>query len=83
MVNRERPIRPPTRVFEDPTPHPSECRSFRYSEDMRLLAVTNRLEGHDGPENQHIAHLRNTFKSVFFFYKKINAYFLRFDVTLT
>ena len=59
MVRRQAKVRPPNRVFVPPNTHPSECRSFSYSQEMRLLAVTNRLNGIDGPENEQIQHLRN------------------------
>ena len=49
MVRHQVPIRPPTRVYQDEQVHPSECRSFPYSHDMRQMAVTMRLNGLDEP----------------------------------
>ena len=51
MVRNQVPIRLPPRIYETETPHPSECRSFRYSHDMRQLAITMRLNGLDARDN--------------------------------
>ena len=58
MVNRQTFIRPPTRVFEEASIHPSECRSFPYSQETRSQALHNRIIGADGPENLNIQNLR-------------------------
>lgn len=47
MVRHQTLIRPPTRVFRPDETHPSECRSHAYSSEIRMLAITNRLEGLD------------------------------------
>ncbi len=58
MVRRRVAIRPPTRVFQTESVHPSEQRSFAYSQEMRRLAITMRMQGMDGDDNEHVAHLR-------------------------
>ena len=58
MVNHQTFIRPPARIFEEAAIHPSECRSFRYSQEMRSQAIHNRITGADGPRNLNIANLR-------------------------
>ena len=50
-------ICPPTKVFEVPEIHPSECRSFAYSQHMRSQAIDTRLCGQDGPANINIREL--------------------------
>ena len=40
-------IRPPSQVFKRQKIHPSECRSYAYSDDMRECAIQNRLNGTD------------------------------------
>ena len=59
MVKNQTSIQPPTRIFHLSYVHPSQCRSFAYSQDMRVMAVTNGLNGDNGPENQHINNLQN------------------------
>ena len=59
MVRRQTPIRPPNRVFKHAIIHPSECRSFPYPQEVRDIAIRNRIEGIDGPDNHHIQELRN------------------------
>ncbi len=56
MTRRQLQVRPPTRVFSAEHIHPSECRFFPYLQDMAIL---NRLNGFDGPENQQISTLQN------------------------
>ena len=58
MVNHQTFIRPPTRVFQETTVHPSECRSFAYSQETRSQAIFNQIIGADGPENLNIQNLR-------------------------
>ena len=58
MVVRRSAIRPPTQVFEELAIHPSECRSFAYSQEMRSQAIDNRLHGEDGPANVTIVRQR-------------------------
>ena len=45
--NLDQQLHPPLQVFRHDIPHPSECRGFAYSQDMRELAVQNRLNGTD------------------------------------
>ena len=45
--NLDQQLRPPLQVFRLDIPHPSECRGFAYLQDMRELAVQNRLNGTD------------------------------------
>ncbi len=60
MVEHRVAIRPPTRVFQTESVYPSQQRSFAYSQEMRDLAITMRIEGMDGNDNENIAYLRET-----------------------
>ena len=59
MVVHQTSIRPPTRVFKQQKIHPSECRSFAYSQEMREQAIDNRLHGEDDIDNPTIVRQRN------------------------
>ena len=47
MDRRTSRVRPPNQTFNDVQPHPSTS-SHAYSDDMRALAIANRLSGADG-----------------------------------
>lgn len=58
MVIHRVPFRLPSRVFQNPDVNPSEQRSFSYSQDMRRLAISLRLQGLDGNDNVTLNNLR-------------------------
>ena len=49
--NLDQRIRPPLQVFQEHVPHPSESRGNPYSQDVRAMAVQNRLNGNDDHQN--------------------------------